>query len=340
VAQTGLVLQGGGALGAYELGVLTRLYEKPGFQPNIISGVSIGAINAAVLVGAKGHPIETLAALWQKLTIPSSSLVPQAAQRFLALFGNPDFFRPRTDYINLATWTSYYDTTPLRATLEELVDFEKLRHSPVKLFVTATNVATGRIEVFDNSTITAAQIVASGALPPGFPMIEINSNFYWDGGVFDNSPLGEVIEHLDPDPDVPKEIVVIDLFPGPGPVPENMLDVFGRTFAITFSNKFKSDLKQATKVNEYVEVMKAIDGALAPDDPVRRLPGYVRLSQYTLVDDIIYIENIQPESVFGPFDFSEQSIARRAHAGYRDAEAAIKSRPAGVLRRGLTRAAV
>jgi NTE family protein len=338
VTQTGLVLQGGGALGAYELGALKRLYEESNFRPSIISGVSIGAITAATLVGGKAGPIETLEALWRRFSMPSSPLVPETAQHFLALFGDLGFFRLRTDYINGASWTSFYDTSPLRATLMEFIDFEKIQGSAIKLFVTAANVATGRVEVFDNSSITADHILASGALPPGFPMIEINHNFYWDGGVFDNSPLGAVIEHLNPDPNVPKQIVVIDLFPGPGPVPQNMLDVFGRAFAITFSNKFKSDLKQAAKVNEYIDVIKAIDGALPPDHPVRRLPGYVRLTQYSFVDDIIYIENVHPEIVFGPFDFSEQSIERRMHAGYRDAAAAIEAKPGRVLRRGLLRA--
>ena len=199
--------------------------------------------------------------------------------------------------------------------------------------MTATNVATGRIEVFDNRAITADHILASGALPPGFPMVEINHNFYWDGGVFDNSPLGVVIENLNPDPNIPKEIVVIDLFPGPGPIPENMMDVFDRTFAITFSNKFKSDVETANQVNEFIEVMKAIDKALPPDDPVRRLPGYVTLSQYMFIDDIVYIENVNPELVTGPFDFSAKSIERRVHAGYRDAEAPSRRHRPGDCRK-------
>jgi predicted acylesterase/phospholipase RssA len=338
--QTGLVLQGGGALGAYELGALKRLREEPSFQPDFISGVSIGAINAATLVGAKGDPINTLEALWRRFSMPSSPFVPQLAQQFLALFGNLDFFRMRTDYVDGATWTSFYDTSPLRATLEEFIDFEKIRRSSVKLFVTATNVATGRVEVFDNRAITPDHILASGALPPGFPMIEINHNFYWDGGVFDNSPLGPVMEELDPDPNVPKQVIVINLFPGNGPVPGNMMDVFNRVFEITFSNKFRSDVSQANKVNEYIEVVNAIDKSLPADHPIRRLPGYVRLRQYTLVNDILYIENNNLEIVSAPFDFSVKSIEARVHAGYRDAETALKARPARALPRGLLRSPV
>jgi predicted acylesterase/phospholipase RssA len=338
MTQTGLVLQGGGALGAYELGALKRLYEEAHFQPGVVSGVSIGAITAATLVGSRGDPIETLERLWRTLTIPSSPLVPRTAQRFLSLFGNVNFFRMRTDYINEAVWTSFYDTSPLRATLEEFIDFDKIRRSAVKLFVTATNVATGSIEVFDNGTITVDHILASGALPPGFPMVEINHNDYWDGGLFDNSPLGPVIEHLDPSPSVAKQIIVINLFPAHGPIPGNMLDVLDRVFAITFSNKFRSDVDHAQEVNEYIEVVQAIDDALPPDHPVRKLPGYARLKQYTLVNDIIYIENSSPEIVFAPFDFSKSSIKARIDAGYRDADAALKSSPRRSLPRGLLRA--
>jgi predicted acylesterase/phospholipase RssA len=340
MAQTGLVLQGGGALGAYELGALKRLREEEDFQPGVVSGVSIGAITAVTFVGAKGDPIEALEGLWRKFTMPSSPFVPRTAQRFLALFGDAGFFRPRTDYIDGAVWTSFYDTSPLRNTLEEFVDFEKIRRSPVKLFVTATNVATGRVEVFDNHNITPDHVLASGALPPGFPMVEIGHNYYWDGGLFDNSPLGPVIEHMDPDPNVPKQIVVINLFPARGPIPGNMLDVLDRVFEITFSNKFRSDVDQANKVNEYIDVVNAIDEALPADHPVRRLPGYERLKQYTFVHDIIYIENDNPEIVFAPFDFSAKSIEARVHAGYRDAEAALKSRPGRVLPRGLLRGSV
>jgi predicted acylesterase/phospholipase RssA len=338
MVQTGLVLQGGGALGAYELGVVKRLYEETSFRPTVISGVSIGAIAAAVLVGARDDPVAALEALWRRFTTPSSPLVPATAQRYLSLFGNRAFFRMRVDYVNSAVWTSFYDTDPLRATLEEMIDFDRIRQSPIKLFVTATNVSTGSIEVFDNAVITPDHIVASGALPPGFPMVKIGHNYYWDGGVFDNSPLGPVIEQMDPDPAVPKEVVVINLFPRHGPIPSNMLDVLDRAFEITFSNKFRSAVNEARKVNEYIEVIRAIDAALPPGAAVRGLPGYRRLMQYLLVHDIIYIENTSPEVVFGPFDFSGDSISARIDAGYRDADATLGARPTESLPAGLLRA--
>src|SRR5262249_53384998 len=153
--------------------------------------------------------------------------------------------------------------------LEEFIDFERIRHSPVKLFLTATNVSTGAVEVFDNRVITPDHVRASGALPPGFPMIEIDHDYYWDGGLFDNSPLNQVMESLDPSPDVPKQVVVINLFAGHGEVPEDMIGVYNRVLAITFSNKFQSDLDDARKVNDYIEVVDAIDQALPADHPIR-----------------------------------------------------------------------
>ena len=143
MARTGLVLQGGGALGAFEYGALLRLYEEPGFSPDIISGVSIGAINAACLVGAKDDPLKTLEFLWDRLTIQAPWFVPPQGQRFLALFGHPHFFNMRYDYMASSVWTSLYSTDPLRHLLHEMVDFDKLNSSSINLVISATTVRTG-----------------------------------------------------------------------------------------------------------------------------------------------------------------------------------------------------
>lgn len=343
MAQTGLILQGGGALGAYELGALKRLYEEPGFKPNVISGVSIGAITAATLVGAKQGPIETLEALWDSFTMPSSPFIPEEFQQLSSLFGDPSFYRMRMDLFNSAEWTSYYDTSPLRGTLQEFVDFQKIRDSDIDLFVTATNVQNGSIEVFDNHNdgyeITPDHILASGALPPGFPMIEINHSYYWDGGLFNNTPLSPVIEKMKVDtPSEPKEVVVINLFPKQGAIPKNLLEVRDRTLEITYSNKLLYDVDQTRRINEYIEVIEAIDKALPPDSPIRKQPGYERLKQYTLINDIVHIENNDPEVATGAFDFSKRSIERRVDAGYRDADAVLKAKPARKLPKGMLRA--
>ena len=113
MVHTGLVLQGGGALGAFEYGALLRLYEDPAFRPDIIAGVSIGAINAACLVGAKDDPLKTLQYIWDRFTVEAPWFVPPQGQRFFALFGNPHFFSMRNDYMASAFWTSFYRIDPL-----------------------------------------------------------------------------------------------------------------------------------------------------------------------------------------------------------------------------------
>src|SRR5215470_4972256 len=148
MAHTGLVLQGGGALGAFECGALLRLYEDPAFSPDVIAGVSIGAINAVSLVGAKNDPLETLRLIWDRFTVRAPWFVPRQAQRFCALFGNPSFFSMRHDYLGSAFWTSFYTTDPLRRLLHETIDFDKLNDSPTTLVISATNLKTGDVENF------------------------------------------------------------------------------------------------------------------------------------------------------------------------------------------------
>ncbi len=328
--QIGLVLQGGGALGAYEMGALQRLYREPDFQPDVISGVSIGAINAAAVVGAKtSDPLKTLEKIWKRFEVVGPQYLPEDWRRMLSLFGNPSFFRMRLDLINAPSWTSFYDTSPLRETLTEYIDFDKINESPQRLLLTAINIRTGSIEVFTNhpqngsAPITVEHVMASGSLPPGFPMTQIQGECYWDGGLFDNTPLAPVIEAMDSGPEVLKQLIVINLFPARGAVPRTMLDVNDRMFEMIFSNRLQADVDTARQVNEYVEAIDAIERSLPRNSPVRQLPGFKRLLAYKLIDHILYITNEDPEVVSGPFDFSPESIGRRAAAGFRDADRAL-----------------
>ena len=327
MAHTGLVLQGGGALGAFECGALLRLYEDPAFNPDVIAGVSIGAINAASLVGAKNDPLETLRLIWDRFTVQAPWFVPPQAQRFCALFGNPSFFSMRPDYLGSAFWTSFYTTGPLRRLLHETIDFDKLNDSPTTLVLSATNLRTGDVENFDNRTtrITAEHIIASGSLPPGFPMTEIGGEFYWDGGLFNNTPLSPVIERLDPRPEVEKHLYVINLFPNAGAVPRSMADVMDRMFELIFSNKLLKNVEMTQKVDEFIQALDEIEANLNPETRARvtGLPGYQRLRQYKVIKNLVVIADEEPELVFGPLDFSRQSIDKRIEAGYRAAEARL-----------------
>jgi predicted acylesterase/phospholipase RssA len=323
MSQTGIVLQGGGALGAYAFGALRRLYEQPGFRPEVVCGVSIGAINAAAVVGAKyGDPIATLTEIWARFEVYSSPIIPDAIERLVALAGNPGFFRPRLDYFNLPRWTSFYTTEPLRATLAEFIDFERINRKEQRLLVTATDIESGRVTVFDNASdeIAPEHIVASGSLPPGFPMTTIGGRAYWDGGLFDNTPLGPAIDALAGEE---PRLIVINLFPGQGRQPESMLDVLDRMTEIIFSNKIDEDMKLLRRGNDLAAAVGDIESALPADSPVRRRAGFRRLRRFRKIRPL-YITNREDEPVSAPFDFSRDSIARRSEAGYRDADRVLK----------------
>jgi predicted acylesterase/phospholipase RssA len=336
-AKTGLVLQGGGALGAFEYGAIRWMHEHEQFSPDVIAGVSIGAINAACLVGARGEPMETLCELWERFAVTSPPFMPESAQRFLALFGNTSFYRMRWDSVALPFWTSFYDTAILRRVLEEFIDFDTLNNSRTTLFVSATDIETGEIVHFGNHTtgIGPEHIMASGALPPGFPMVRVDGRHCWDGGLFNNTPLAPVIEELDPDENVEKQIVVMNLFPNRGRVPTNMLEVLDRAFEIVFSNKLQMDVKTAKKVDEFVEVLQEIERHL-PEDVMRRLgdnPAYQHMKKYKLIKNLITITDDSATPVFGPFDFSRASIAARIAAGQEAAESAFHRHREQVERR-------
>ncbi|WP_019216735.1 patatin-like phospholipase family protein [Legionella tunisiensis] len=320
--QTGMVLQGGGALGAYEFGALKRLYETHKFSPDIISGVSIGAINAIALVGARDEPISTLGEIWEELSVFPFPLLNEKLASYLALFGNQSFFHLRTDYWNLSNWTSFYFTKPLQQLLDKYIDFKKVNNTAIRLILTATDVATGKVKTFtnqgeDRTEITPLHVLASGSLPPGFPITTIKNKHYWDGGLFDNTPLSPVLECLDPNPAVEKQIIVINLFPSQGKIPGNMIDVFDRIFEIQFSNKIRFNKELTEKINEYIETIDEIEKIIPGNSPIRQLPGYQRLINYK------YIENVEPETVNAPFDFSPNTIQKRIAAGYRDADNAL-----------------
>ena len=174
---TAIVLQGGGALGAYEYGVLRALYEqRPGFKPVAVAGISIGAITAAVLGGARSDPVSTLDRLWrEKLTVSPPlpfDWLPSHIDRSLAVLGNPGMYRLSTALLT-TPWavTSVYETGPLRRTLAELVDPDRLNDEETRVFVGATNVGTGEMEFFDSRRpggLTSEHVAASGSLPPSF----------------------------------------------------------------------------------------------------------------------------------------------------------------------------
>lgn len=320
-----LVLQGGGALGAYELGVARALYRDRTYVPDLIAGVSIGAVTAALLARPKnGDALATLEEFWRKVALPADFLLP-AFRPYASLFGDPAFFRPRLDLFSFPFWTSLYDTEPLRATLSDLLDLKALadRSARPHLLVTATDVAEGEIRAFDSAdeSLTLDHIIASGSLPPNFPMTEVDGTAYWDGGIFDNTPLGAVIERMNPERQVrdERQIVVVNLFPNKGAIPVNMADVGQRILNLLFANKTRSDLKLLRRLNGVAALIELIES----DDrwkELRATEAYAAANRgYITVPTIVEITRATPADGSASGDFSPATIAALAEQGEMDA---------------------
>ena len=253
-----LVFQGGGALGAYQAGVFSAL-DEAGARPDWIAGISIGAINAALIAG---NPPETrteaLRAFWNEV---SSALVfgpilpgvlfrtafNEASAGSTALFGVPGFFAPRVPPTYLLPDDTpgdlgFYDTAPLKETLERLIDFDRLNDQTVRVSLGAVNVATGDFKYFDTSEIRIGpeHVMASGALPPGFAPVKIGKDWYWDGGLVSNTPLQFV---LDRDRQSDMCIFQVDLFAAEGPLPQTIYDLAEREKDIRFSSRTRLNTK-------------------------------------------------------------------------------------------------
>src|SRR5437879_5256254 len=244
--EIGVVLQGGGALGAYEFGAMTALLELmdeidiPGRTVRLmaVTGVSIGAINAACVVGARDRADARarLASLWSALSLEASKYVWDNVGRDLALFGVPGFYEPRRDVWNFLSWTSLYDTHPMLGTLKEHVDFDSLNGSSTAFVVTAVDIKSGELIRFRNhehkgeprTRIEPEHVMASGSLPPPLPATTINGTSYWDGGIIDNTPLGDAIDAFSGADNSERILIVMNLFRKGRAPPTNMIEVNDR----------------------------------------------------------------------------------------------------------------
>jgi len=274
-----LVFQGGGALGAYQAGVYEAL-EDEGVLPEWIAGISIGAINAALIAGnAPGDRVPALRTFWErvsselqyKLDEPmgfARRFFNETAANIIATVGAPGFFTPRFFGPFLHEWPaelgqlSYYDTTPLRATLLELVDFGRINSCEGRFSVGAVNMLDGNFEYFDNTErmIGPEHIMASGALPPGFPPVQIDGNWYWDGGLVSNTPLQYVLDNR---PRSAMEVFQVDLFSSRGTVPRTMADIAQREKDIRFSSR----TRLGTDVQRKLQHLRAAAHRLAERMP-------------------------------------------------------------------------
>ncbi len=282
-----LVLQGGGALGAYQAGVFEGLAEAK-IEPDWVAGISIGAINAALIAGNEpARRLERLQAFWRTVTAPPllpataawwAGAIEQggaAARTALGWFeasralveGQRGFFAPRLPSPAFAVQASvdtlsFYDTAPLKGTLESLVDFDRLNHARSPRFtVSAVDVESGNYELFDSrrgrwaGRIRPEHVMASGALPPGFAAVEIEGRHYWDGGLVSNTPLATV---LDDEPRRDTLAFQVDLWSAQGPAPRNLLDVEERAKDIRYSSRTRAVTHQFEREQRLRRVLREV----------------------------------------------------------------------------------
>lgn len=330
-----LVLQGGGALGAYQAGVFESL-SKVYHEPTWVAGISIGAINAALICGNPAHArVGKLREFWDAV---SSGPQPLALANFLSpresvnessalqvmLMGVPGFFKPRFPPAPLQRRgtleaISYYDTLPLRETLERLVDFDLINSGAVRLSVGAVNVRTGNFAYFDSSKqrIDVRHIMASGALPPGFAPVEIDGEHYWDGGIVSNTPLQYV---LDQPGKRPRVVFQVDLFAATGDMPRTLAEVVEREKDIRFSSRTRLNTTNELDRQVIAQAAKRLIDKLPPhlrDDPDVLALSRVHCDGAVDVVHLIY-RSKHYESQSKDYEFSRLSMTEHWGAGRAD----------------------
>jgi NTE family protein len=347
--EVGLVLQGGGALGAYEWGAITALFDMideavGGGQDialRVVTGVSIGAINAACVVGAadRADARNRLAALWGDFMIDLPYL-PASANRDLALFNVPHFYTYRSDLLAAPTWTYLYDTHQLLQTLSDNVDFAALNANKTAFVITAVDVESGVLTRFTNqkvgdtkpTIIEPHHVLASGSIPPQFPWTDIGGrdgkeHHYWDGGIVDNTPLGDAIDAFSSDPGVTRLLVVMNLFPQTASLPRSLPQVNERLDQLRFGNRLRQDSSTARQMNELIATIQDLSALLPgplPED-LRQRVG--KTNAYKLVEliEISLTADTVSDDPNSFRDFSRQGILARRDAGRRIALSALRT---------------
>ena len=330
-----LMLQGGGALGSYQVGVYKALAEAE-CMPNWICGVSIGAINGAIIAGnAPENRVAKLEEFWslvagrpiwpfEQSANPMREWSTIASAWMTIALGQPGFFKPRM----INPWllpsdasgsTSFYDGSELRKTLLELVDFGRLNNGETRLSVGAVNVRTGNNQFFDTSEqrIEPEHIMASGALPPALPMVKIGTEFFWDGGIVSNTPLQHLLDQED---DLRTLVFQVDLFSAQGELPRQMAQVMARQKDITYSSRtrqattaFKRVLTLRAKL---AEALKRVPAKLLQPGDRELMENYADIGVVNLIQLIYQGKKNTSDST--DYEFSPDSMRDHMNAGYAD----------------------
>ncbi|MFM0505255.1 DUF3734 domain-containing protein [Paraburkholderia caffeinilytica] len=339
-----LMLQGGGALGAYQAGVFQGLYEA-GIEPNWLAGISIGALNTAIIAGNPPEKrVERLLQFWETICQPafgpplpafiehalfnSSEAVRKAFTATQAMGaiveGQKGFFVPRfppplPTVSGPPQLASYYDTTPLKATLEALCDFDRINSGEMRVSVGAVNCGTGNFAYFDNrhTKLRPEHFMASGALPPGFAAVEIDGQYYWDGGLMSNTPLYEVIQTT---PRRDTLAFQVDLWSAIGPVPDNITDVQGRMKDIQYSSRTRLVTDMLQRSQRFRHVLKEVLDRVPSDqrdDPWCKLAEDLSCSKRYNVIHLIYRQK-EYEGHFKDFQFGLSTMREHWQSGLED----------------------
>ncbi|HEY1393966.1 MAG TPA: patatin-like phospholipase family protein [Methylibium sp.] len=341
--QVVLVLQGGGALGAYQVGVYEALHQAD-IEPDWVIGTSIGAINGALIAGnPPARRLERLHEFWDRIERASPTqealrLWPEA-QNFFAnldtlLRGVPGFFAP-----NAAAWlgaqapvgveaASYYSTAQLHGSLVSLVDFELLARCETRLTVGAVNVRSGSMRYFDSrdTTLRAEHVMASGALPPAFPAIRVDGEPYWDGGIYSNTPIEAV---LDDKPRRDSVIFSVNVWQPDGQEPESIWQVMGRQKDIQYASRADSHIARQQQIHHLRHVIRELARHLPPKE--RESAAMKELVSWGCGTTMHVVRLLAPalagEDHTKDIDFSPTGMRARWHAGYTDTLKVIERAP-------------
>ena len=345
-----LLLQGGGALGAYQAGVYEALAEA-NLHPDWVAGISIGAINAAIIAGnPPNRRVEKLREFWERIT---KSLFDFGAGELDSLLGRGDaargplnqmsafgalmngasgFFRPRFpnpwfNFPGTVEATSYYDTAPLKATLESVIDFDLVNaeHGKTRLSLGAVNARSGNLVYFDSPSqvIKPEHVMASGALPPGFPAVEIDGERYWDGGLVSNTPLQWIAMTQQRPPD--SLVFQVDLWSARGEFPRTLAEVATRQKEIQYSSRtraFTDYLKRVTKLRNMVaELLEELPEDMRQREEVEFLSAAADRHAANIVQLIYRAKGYEGDSK--DYEFSRRSMEEHWRSGYSDAVHAL-----------------
>jgi NTE family protein len=345
-AQRVLVLQGGGALGSYQAGAYQALCRHD-FEPDWVAGISIGAINAAIIAGnPPERRVARLKEFWEMVSSPvpwspltsddrGRSFFNETSAAMVATFGVPGFFTPRLPPAPL--WPqgspeaqSYYDTGALRVTLEHLVDFDRINDLKTRLSVGAVSVTSGNFRYFDNfefrklgKKIGPEHIMASGALPPGFPSIVIDGEHYWDGGIASNTPLDYVLDEDNTDALL---IFQVDLFSARGHLPVSLLEAAEREKDIRFSSRTRMNTDKNKALHNARKALRDLIGKLPNElqsDPSLEILRKAAKENTVTVVHLIY-RSKNYESSSKDYDFSRIGMVEHWGAGERDVDLSMR----------------